>query len=60
MNAERHLEAAMRTSRKSVSEEDLMEYSKFATAMKAAQEDETVVGGTSMASFSFANNPNAK
>jgi len=57
---ERHLEAAMRTSRKSVSEEDLMEYSKFATAMKAAQEDETVVGGTSMASFSFANNPNAK
>ena len=59
-DVERHLEAAMRSSRKSVSEEDLLEYSKFAIAMKAAQEDETVVGGTSMASFSFANNPSKK
>ncbi len=53
---ERHLEAAMRSSRKSVSEEDLLEYSKFAIAMKAAAEEDSVAGGTAMASFSFKNN----
>ena len=53
---ERHLEAAMRSSRKSVSEEDLLEYFKFAIAMKAAAEEDSVAGGTAMASFSFKNN----
>ena len=57
--AETHLESAMRSSRKSVSEEDLLEYSKFAIAMKAAAEEDS--GGTgAMASFSFANNTNKK
>mmetsp|Transcript_8538 Transcript_8538/g.16477 ORF Transcript_8538/g.16477 Transcript_8538/m.16477 type:complete len:741 (-) Transcript_8538:177-2399(-) len=52
-----HVESSVRSSRKSVSEEDLAEYASFANKMKRAAEEE-VVGqpGSSMASFSFKNN----
>ena len=51
-----HLEQSVRTSRKSVSEEDLAEYASFAYKMKRMAEEETVGSGFSMAKFSFANN----
>jgi transitional endoplasmic reticulum ATPase len=50
-----HLEAAVRTSRKSVSEEDLAEYASFAHKMKRMQEEAMTAGGSSMAQFSFNN-----
>lgn len=49
----------MRTSRKSVSEEDLAEYASFAYKMKRMAEEVNDTGG-SMATFSFGNNPNKK
>jgi len=50
---------SVRTSRKSVSEEDLAEYASFAYKMKRMAEEVTETG-SSMSKFSFANNPNKK
>ena len=58
-----HMEAAVRSSRKSVSEADLAEYQSFALKMKRMQEEEiggAAGGGGSMATFSFENNPAKK
>jgi transitional endoplasmic reticulum ATPase len=52
-----HLEYSVRTSRKSVSEEDLAEYASFAYKMKRMAEEVTGATGTSMSQFSFTNNP---
>jgi len=54
-----HLEHSVRTSRKSVTEEDLASYSAFATQMKRMAEEVDVDSGLSMSTFSFANNPKA-
>jgi transitional endoplasmic reticulum ATPase len=54
-----HLEHAVRTSRKSVSEADLASYSAFANSMKRMAEEVDEDSGLSMSDFSFANNPKA-
>jgi transitional endoplasmic reticulum ATPase len=50
-----HIEQSVRTSRKSVSEEDLAEYASFAGKMKRMQEEVSGTNSSSMAKFSFKN-----